>query len=148
MILRISVLVAAVAMGLAAAASAEPYDKCGTYAHGLDGCVLFQPDDASGNVLAGAVPSPFQIGDHVRLRGDRQGCVSFCFVDCVQSPVVTVCGPTCAADFDGNGTLNTADLFAFLAAWFAGNLSADFDHSGALAVTDIFGFIGAWFDGC
>ncbi len=54
----------------------------------------------------------------------------------------------CAADFDHSGTLSTLDIFAFLNAWFDGNMRADFDHSGGLAVQDIFAFLGAWFAGC
>jgi hypothetical protein len=54
----------------------------------------------------------------------------------------------CPADFDGNGTLAVADIFAFLNAWFAGSPSADFDHLNGLQVADIFAFLNAWFAGC
>ncbi len=56
--------------------------------------------------------------------------------------------PTCAADFDGNGTVQVPDIFAFLSAWFAQLPSADFDHNGSIQVPDIFAFLSAWFAGC
>ena len=130
----------------AAPAPAQPFDQCGTYFQGLEGCVLFQPDAGGPPVLPEATPQP--VGTRARVRGDLQPCPSFCFAPCVFGAQISACGGSCAADFDRNGTLNTADIFAFLQAWFAGNISADFDHSGGLAVADIFGFIGAWFAGC
>jgi hypothetical protein len=54
----------------------------------------------------------------------------------------------CAADYDGNGVLAVADIFAYLNAWFAGNASTDFNGSGQLEVADIFAFLNAWFAGC
>lgn len=54
---------------------------------------------------------------------------------------------TCAADYNGNGTLEVADIFAFLNGWFAGSPLADF-NGGGLAVDDIFAFLNAWFAGC
>jgi hypothetical protein len=55
----------------------------------------------------------------------------------------------CPADFNGNGTTDVADIFAFLIAWFAGSPSADFNGSGgAPTVADIFVFLTAWFAGC
>lgn len=56
--------------------------------------------------------------------------------------------PPCAADFNGNGTLEVADIFAFLNAWFAGSPAANFDGINGLQVADIFAFLNAWFAGC
>ncbi len=56
--------------------------------------------------------------------------------------------PACPADFNRDGIINNVDLFAFLSAWFALNISADFDGSGAIAVPDIFTFLNVWFAGC
>lgn len=58
--------------------------------------------------------------------------------------VVTGCG----ADYDGNGTVNVGDIFAFLGAWFAGNAGADYNGAAGTNVGDIFAFLGAWFGGC
>jgi hypothetical protein len=50
------------------------------------------------------------------------------------------------ADWDGNQVVQVSDIFAFLAAWFAGN--GDFNDDGINAVSDIFAFLAAWFAGC
>jgi hypothetical protein len=47
-----------------------------------------------------------------------------------------------------SGTLEVADIFAFLNAWFAGDPRADFDGESGLQVADIFAFLNAWFAGC
>lgn len=54
----------------------------------------------------------------------------------------------CAADHDGNFVITVNDLFAFLASYFAGDLSADFNQTGDLSVQDIFDFLAAFFEGC
>lgn len=55
----------------------------------------------------------------------------------------------CGPDFDGNGAAEVGDIFAFLAAWFAGDPAADYDNSGgAPTVSDIFAFLNDWFAGC
>jgi len=54
--------------------------------------------------------------------------------------------PPCPADHDASGTLDAADIFAFLSDWFAGD--ADFDLSGQTEVPDIFVYLSAWFAGC
>ena len=53
----------------------------------------------------------------------------------------------CAADFNCSLTITVQDIFAFLAAWFAGNPHADI-NGGGLSVTDIFAFLTHWFAGC
>lgn len=58
--------------------------------------------------------------------------------------VVTGCG----ADYDGNGTVNVGDIFAFLGAWFAGSAGADYNGASGTTVPDIFAFLNAWFGGC
>jgi hypothetical protein len=57
-------------------------------------------------------------------------------------------GTGCQADFDGNTVLNVADIFAFLAAWFASDPSADIDGVPGIGVPDIFSFLSLWFAGC
>jgi hypothetical protein len=54
----------------------------------------------------------------------------------------------CPANFDGQGGVNTLDIFAFLNAWFAGDLRADFERNGFLDVFDVYGFVSAWLRGC
>jgi hypothetical protein len=54
----------------------------------------------------------------------------------------------CPADFDANSVVNSADIFAFIDAWFAGDRKADADYSGTLDAYDIFSFLETWFAGC
>ena len=54
----------------------------------------------------------------------------------------------CPADFNCSGGVNVQDIFAFLAAWFAGDPHADFNGVNGITVTDIFNFLEAWFVGC
>ena len=54
----------------------------------------------------------------------------------------------CPADIDCNGAATVADIFDFLAAWFAGTPVGDFTHSSGVGVPDIFAFLSAWFVGC
>lgn len=54
----------------------------------------------------------------------------------------------CRADFNNSQSLDSNDIFDFLAAWFAGDPSADADRDGVLTVTDIFAFLNLWFAGC
>jgi len=56
--------------------------------------------------------------------------------------------PCCKADFNQNGSVNVADIFAFLSAWFAADPRSDFNASGVRDVADIFAFLSAWFAGC
>ncbi len=61
------------------------------------------------------------------------------------TPIVT----PCLADWDGNGTREVPDIFAFLSSWFANDPRADLDASGMpVAVPDIFVYLSAWFAGC
>jgi hypothetical protein len=55
---------------------------------------------------------------------------------------------TSRGDFNENGTVEVADIFAFLDAWFAGAGSADFDGLNGITIADIFAFLDAWFAGC
>ncbi len=56
--------------------------------------------------------------------------------------------PPCAADFDGSGSADVPDIFAFLSAWFAQDPAADIDGTPGIGVPDIFFFLSIWFAGC
>jgi len=55
---------------------------------------------------------------------------------------------TCGADFNADGVVNVADIFAFLSAWFASAPGSDFNGDTVRDVSDIFAFLSAWFAGC
>ncbi len=54
----------------------------------------------------------------------------------------------CPADFNGDGTVNTLDVLAFLSAWAAGDASADFNDDGNIDTLDVLAFLNAWNAGC
>ncbi|MBX3402627.1 MAG: hypothetical protein KF699_04355 [Phycisphaeraceae bacterium] len=56
--------------------------------------------------------------------------------------------PFCWADWDGNGVVEVADIFAYLADFFASHPCADLDLSHGVDPGDIFVFLGYWFAGC
>ena len=57
-------------------------------------------------------------------------------------------GRSCAADFNGDGSVNTLDVLAFLNAWVGGDQSADFNGDGTINTLDVLAFLNAWAAGC
>jgi hypothetical protein len=57
-------------------------------------------------------------------------------------------GCECAADFNGDGVVDTRDFVAFLNSWAAGNEDADFDGNGVIDIRDFIVFLGVWSVGC
>ncbi|HZW09857.1 MAG TPA: GC-type dockerin domain-anchored protein [Phycisphaerales bacterium] len=56
--------------------------------------------------------------------------------------------PSCPADFNGDGEVNTLDVLAFLNAWSAGDPSGDFNGDGEVNTLDVLAFLNAWTAGC
>jgi agmatine deiminase len=54
----------------------------------------------------------------------------------------------CVADFNGDGTVNTLDVLAFLNAWALGDDSADINGDGTVNTLDVLAFLNAWGSGC
>ncbi len=98
----------------------------------LEGLCLGPALDAGGLALVGVVDD----GDPL----SSNTLVSYRVTGPVEAP--------CAADADGNGSVEVADIFAFLARWFADDPRADFDGDGVRGVADVFAFLSAWFAGC
>ncbi|HZW09746.1 MAG TPA: GC-type dockerin domain-anchored protein [Phycisphaerales bacterium] len=59
-----------------------------------------------------------------------------------------VCADDCVADFNGDGTVNTQDVLAFLNAWNAGDGSADINGDGTINTQDVLAFLNLWNAGC
>lgn len=56
--------------------------------------------------------------------------------------------PACQADFNGDGSVNTLDVLAFLNAWNAGDGSADINGDGVVNTQDVLAFLNLWNAGC
>lgn len=103
--------------------------------------------------LVQSIVDPGQTLIHVSGVTDLNNDGAYAVIGTVPGTVSTqtaflVTPSRCAADFDGSGTVQVADVFAFVNAWFAGDVRADADGNGTLAVADIFAFLSAWFGGC
>jgi hypothetical protein len=55
---------------------------------------------------------------------------------------------SCAADFDGSGTVDSADFFLFLQRFFANAAPADFNRDGDINSGDFFDLLVVFFGGC
>ncbi len=55
---------------------------------------------------------------------------------------------SCAADFNGDGVVNTQDFIAFLSAWSAGDPLADWNDDGEINTQDFIAFLADWAAGC
>ncbi len=54
----------------------------------------------------------------------------------------------CLGDFNASGSVTVQDIFDFLTAFFAGDISADVNGQGGVSTQDIFDFLTLWFGGC
>ncbi|VAX39604.1 hypothetical protein MNBD_PLANCTO03-509, partial [hydrothermal vent metagenome] len=54
----------------------------------------------------------------------------------------------CVADFNGDGSVNTQDVLAFLNAWNNGDSSADINGDGEINTQDVLAFLNLWNAGC
>ncbi|MBC7836117.1 MAG: hypothetical protein H7Y88_13610 [Phycisphaerales bacterium] len=84
----------------------------------------------------------------VQLTLFRPGAVGE--ADVLTASNIPTPGPrACRANFDGIGGVGSADITAFLGAWFAdltgGTTVADFDCSGGVGSADITAFLNTWF---
>jgi uncharacterized membrane protein len=101
-------------------------------------------------VAAGVDLSNYSLTSALGVSGDGRTVVGWGFALDTFSPVgwKVVLPSPCAADFNGDGTLNSQDFFDYLSAFFAGVPSADFNHDGLTNSQDFFDFLGAFFAGC
>lgn len=54
----------------------------------------------------------------------------------------------CVADFNGDGSVNTQDVLAFLNAWAAGDARADINGDGSVNTQDVLAYLNLWVAGC
>ncbi len=56
--------------------------------------------------------------------------------------------PVCRPDIDGNGFVNTSDVFAYITIFFGNDPLADYNADGVINSADFFAFFAEWFMGC
>jgi len=56
--------------------------------------------------------------------------------------------PTCRADINGDGTVNTQDFIAYLNAWASGDPLADWNADGTVNSQDFIAYLNDWAAGC
>lgn len=56
--------------------------------------------------------------------------------------------PPCEADFNGDGSVNTQDVLAFLNAWVVEDAAADINGDGSVNTQDVIAFLNLWVAGC
>ena len=62
--------------------------------------------------------------------------------------VATGVAPDCPGDFNGDGSVNTQDVLAFLNAWTSDNPTSDCTGDGSINTQDVLCFLNAWTTGC
>lgn len=55
-----------------------------------------------------------------------------------------VVGGSCEADWNADGSVNTADVIAYLGAWSQRSIFADWNYDGYIDTHDVIGFLGEW----
>ena len=94
---------------------------------------------------ASTVANTLAFGD---LNGDGWTDIAIGFSGDVSVRVFYADPPPCRADFNGDGTVNTLDVLAFLNAWNAGDPDADINEDGVINTLDVLEFLNLWNAGC
>jgi trimeric autotransporter adhesin len=99
--------------------------------HGSAVLAMTEFDDGRGPALL--------VAGEFHLAGDHavQNIVSW---ECAE--------PSCRADFNADGMVNSQDFFDFVDAFFTGLPSADFNADALINSQDFFDFLAAFFNGC
>ncbi len=118
---------------------------------------LIRWDPGAGRWLpvAGAPPTSGNVGEDAHINvlsnGDFLFSGGFIFVAAnrtTRNLVLWTTRPTCRADFNCSGTLDSQDVLDFITAWFNADPRADFNRAAGPQVSDIFDFLNTWFAGC
>jgi len=90
----------------------------------------------------------------IRSRSDSGAYTAVASNTCGEvesAPAAVVIGdPTCPADFNNDGTVNSTDVSDFVNQWFQDQvdetLFTDWDNNGVINSTDVSTYINSWFE--
>ena len=94
------------------------------------------------------------VGDQITLTGFQAFANSgeiegvSASIDGSATIVATGTVPACPGDFNGDGSVNTQDVLAFLNAWTSDDPSSDCTGDGNINTQDVLCFLNAWTAGC
>lgn len=111
-----------------------------------DGVPLSDGPTGHGSTLSGTTASTLTIAAFGSADIGQYRCLVGNACGMVQSVASVV--SICFADFNCDGTVNSADFFDYLVAFFANQPAADRNHDGTVNSQDFFDFIAAFFAGC
>ena len=112
--------------------------------------------DAGGAIDMVGTQGPSQFDEvTVDLIHSISECFTYSFTDLcptVLGPMMQFWGerfdPSCYADFNYDGVVNTQDFLAYLGAWAAEDIAADCNEDGDINTQDFLCFLGFWAAGC
>ena len=106
----------------------------------IDGVLVANRNIGAGHQFLGVIdPSGFSVVEFVDLEAQAAiGADDFTF------GILDQCG----ADFNGDGSVNTLDVLAFLNAWGSGDPRGDYNGDGSINTLDVLAFLNAWSAGC
>ncbi len=87
-------------------------------------------------------------GDGSHFRFIRGYHMYFNFSHDTAFTLLGIAPPSCPADFNSDGAVDTRDVVAFLNAWTAHDPRGDFNGDGTIDTRDVLVFLNAWTTGC
>jgi hypothetical protein len=89
--------------------------------------------------------SRIYLGVHYRMDCEQSYASGVAIADYIYNNALR---PICPADFDGNGTLNSGDMYQFAAAYFQHKPEADYDDNGTINGADMTKYVRDHLRGC
>jgi hypothetical protein len=105
----------------------------------LDSAIAGAVTVAAGQVTVTGAQSFYNEGEISGVQASIDGAAAI---------LATGAVPSCSADFNGDGSVDTRDVLAFLNAWTQQDPASDCDGNGAIDTRDVLCFLNVWTAGC